>query len=371
MRFCFVISSVITKHATSKRAFGMAPHLIMGGHDVTICMQDHPDNWEAARRIPGVRVRVYPADLPPLREVNVKQAVMRDGAFDIVHVCGLGWRNFVAPVLSGQAVIVDHVELESALRGPSLARRSLQYGLEWVSLLRCDAAVAASAYLYDLFRSRLRSIRPGLPLGYLPYASDRLDTQAGTETVAAIRRGFDGRKAVLYMGGWYRSYGLFDTIKALREMRSHRRDWVALFLGRGPDGPAAAKMASDCGLADHVRFVGYVPETELPNYLAAVDVFLSPLSDTTADWARCPSKTYMYAMFDKPVVTSRIGENPRALGASGIYYEAGDVAGFARAISSAMDMGAAFKPEIPKAAHSWQTRTGQYLDWIQGWRPFP
>ena len=53
---------------------------------------------------------------------------------------------------------------------------------------------------------------------------------------------------------------------------------------------------------------GFVSESELAAYFRSASVFVAPLYDTVTDWARCPSKLFMYAAFGKPVVTAKVGE---------------------------------------------------------------
>src|SRR6516162_7196649 len=65
-------------------------------------------------------------------------------------------------------------------------------------------------------------------------------------------------------------------IKALPSIR-RRVDGAALvIIGGGPHLEALRKLATDCGVAEHVTFTGGVPAGELPAHHALADVFAMP-----------------------------------------------------------------------------------------------
>jgi len=54
------------------------------------------------------------------------------------------------------------------------------------------------------------------------------------------------------------------------------RPVIYLIAGTGPDGPRLARMADDLGVTDRVRFLGKVPEEDLPDLYRAADLFVLP-----------------------------------------------------------------------------------------------
>jgi len=66
-------------------------------------------------------------------------------------------------------------------------------------------------------------------------------------------------------------------------------------------------------LAAQVHEVGIVPIEEMPQYLAAADVLLMPLTDSVANRARFPNKLGEYLAMGKPVVTNLVGDAPEML----------------------------------------------------------
>ena len=97
----------------------------------------------------------------------------------------------------------------------------------------------------------------------------------------SIRRrlGLGDRPLLLTVGRLDRSsqYKGHDTvIRALPAIRQHTPDVAYVIAGAGNDGPRLAQLARETGVSDAVRFVGYVPDAELPLYFAACDLFIMP-----------------------------------------------------------------------------------------------
>lgn len=66
------------------------------------------------------------------------------------------------------------------------------------------------------------------------------------------------------------------VIRAVAELRHAHPDLVYVVAGDGDDRPRLEQLALDFGVADQVRFIGYVPDSELPDLYRAADVFVMP-----------------------------------------------------------------------------------------------
>ena len=99
------------------------------------------------------------------------------------------------------------------------------------------------------------------------------------------------------------------------------------------------------------------------SHFAVAHAFVCPLRDTVQDWARCPSKLFMYLPFRKPILTSPIGEAKELLGDDAFFYNPGDVEGLAGAMRRALDTDH-FTMSLDPAAHTWQARVDQFLAWL-------
>jgi glycosyltransferase involved in cell wall biosynthesis len=366
MKICFITSSTITQHATMKRAFGMANPLIEQGHYVTIVLQDSIDNRKAMEYCPSANAFYYQAGSANY-ERSQKREFLQENCFDVVHICGLGWRNALHHKSSSSTfTIMDHVELESSLSGISHLRRLLQFLLEAWSLLSYDGSVLASKYLEFLFRRRLHRLGKNRQLLYLPYAYDPQRLSLDQHKVDILHDSYPDHKLVIYMGGIYRNYGCFEILDALPILIKEYQKVKVLFIGRGPDKEEAIQYAISHGMDSFVEFKGYLHEDEIPTYLYGADVLLSPLHDTVADWARCPSKLLMYMATQKPIVTCCIGEAREYLGNDGFYYQPNSPSSLASTILQALNKSeSGWKPSYDINCHTWETRVKAWLKWIE------
>ena len=364
MHICFVTTNVITKHANMKRALGMARPLIEGGHDVTICMEDAAENRAAVNEIAGCRVLFYPKG-SWWQERKAKRRLLRSAKFDFIHLCGLGWRNALLPGFElNSPAIMDHAELESSFANTTILRRTAQWILELGSPLWYSNTVASSKYLERLFRRRTERLGLKRNILYLPFASENAIMEMGATRATELRRELGSCKLLMYTGNLYPAYGVLDLLDALIELRKSRTDWICVYTGQGPARAELEKKTEMAGLTGVIRFLGRVPEEEMAAYMKIAAVFVSPLRDTVTDWARCPSKTFMYIMFEKPIVTCRVGENLNSLGEDGFYYTPGESHSMCQAIDRALDVPSDWRPGYRKENHTWQARANEYERWL-------
>jgi glycosyltransferase involved in cell wall biosynthesis len=73
--------------------------------------------------------------------------------------------------------------------------------------------------------------------------------------------------------------GLENLILALQLVRKQRKDILLIVGGEGPLAKKLQDMARDVGLGGLVRFVGFIPEEELPSYYQMADLFVLPTKE--------------------------------------------------------------------------------------------
>jgi glycosyltransferase involved in cell wall biosynthesis len=70
--------------------------------------------------------------------------------------------------------------------------------------------------------------------------------------------------------------GLENLILAFRKIVENKPDTLLILGGEGPLAPELKSLAREVGIADLVRFTGYIPEKELPSYYQVADLFVLP-----------------------------------------------------------------------------------------------
>lgn len=107
------------------------------------------------------------------------------------------------------------------------------------------------------------------------------DFTPGDRNAARRRFGLTDEYALLTVGRLdpLEQYKGHDrVIASLPLLRRLGRNIVYLIAGEGDDLPRIRKLAEDAGVADHVRFLGYVNRSSLPTLYSAADLFVLPSS---------------------------------------------------------------------------------------------
>ena len=93
------------------------------------------------------------------------------------------------------------------------------------------------------------------------------------------------------------------TIRILPDLLKDVPDTILVVVGDGPEREDLEQLAHRLGVTDHVRFKGAVSHDEIPNYLAAADLFLS-----FYDWSNVGNPLLEAMMAGKCIVTLNNGD---------------------------------------------------------------
>ena len=122
----------------------------------------------------------------------------------------------------------------------------------------------------------------------------------------AVRRQLEiepGAPVVLYTGTFEAYQGLDLLFASMRTVLAARPDTRLVLAGGQPDQiEAARKQAAAAGIAAAAIFAGQRPAEEIPAFLDAADVLVSPRSLGT----NTPLKIYQYLRSGRPIVATRL-----------------------------------------------------------------
>jgi glycosyltransferase involved in cell wall biosynthesis len=108
---------------------------------------------------------------------------------------------------------------------------------------------------------------------------------------------------VLYTGTFEAYQGLDLLFSSMRHVLASRPDARLVLAGGRPEQIAAARgQAADAGVAGATIFAGQRPAEEIPAFLDAADVLVSPRSLGT----NTPLKIYQYLRSGRPIVATRL-----------------------------------------------------------------
>ena len=256
---------------------GFAAALVNSGADVRVV---------AARKTNGddaydadVKLNVFRAHqtLPVIRHFarawQVVRAMKGRGCDQLLWAAE--WRSgivlaFISRLFSRRLVITIHgtelLELEKS-------RFKRAFALPVYA--RASRIIAISDYVAGLIAEKLPqyahkvvTIKNGIN------AEDFSEVPDGEVTRLLERYGLEGRKIILSLCRLVPRKGIDVTLEAFSLLRKEGVDAVLVIAGTGPDEARLKTMAGALGLEDSVRFIGYVPDSEVRVWYYACDSYI-------------------------------------------------------------------------------------------------
>jgi len=152
----------------------------------------------------------------------------------------------------------------------------------------------------------VKAIEPGARTVLIENAPGSADDVATPAQAAVVRRSLgveDAAPIVLYTGTFEAYQGLDLLFDAMAIVRRTRPDARLVLAGGRPDQVTRAReQARAAGIDEVSHFAGERPAAEIPAYLLAADVLVSPRSRGT----NTPLKIYQYLRSGKPTVATRL-----------------------------------------------------------------
>lgn len=173
--------------------------------------------------------------------------------------------------------------------------------LERLMIKRSQVVIVICPQLEDV----VREIDKNVPMVLIENAMGSGDAPT-PGTGAAIRRELqlaDGVPMVLYTGTFEHYQGLDLLFDAMPAVIAARPDVRFVLMGGEPAQVDAARArVASAGIAASVLFTGQRSASDVPAYLDAADVLVSPRSTGT----NTPLKLYQYLRSGKPIVATRL-----------------------------------------------------------------
>jgi glycosyltransferase involved in cell wall biosynthesis/SAM-dependent methyltransferase len=157
--------------------------------------------------------------------------------------------------------------------------------------------------LYRIDSDRIIKIPAGADLTRFRPAPDR----------GAVRQGLglpSGVPLLLTVRNLVQRMGLDTLITALSLLRRHHPEVLLLIGGTGPLRAELEAQASSLGVGKEVRFLGYVPESDLPRFYQAADCFVLPTRELEG-FGLITAEALASAT---PVLGTPVGATPEVLG---------------------------------------------------------
>jgi glycosyltransferase involved in cell wall biosynthesis len=289
-------------------------------------------------RLPVGRVRAGPSlaklvlDVPFLLQAVWRLAV---GRFDVVHaveeaahLIGPVARLLRTPLVADvDSSIPDQLRYSGfATRGPLLA---LAEWLERRALRGAAAVITVCSSLTECVRQTAPSARV-FQIEDPPLVDP--DAPPDPQAVAELRRslGLSDAPVVFYSG----NFEPYQGVELLVDAAARTPRAQVLFMGGEADQIARIRhRAESQGAGERCLFIGPRPPSELPLYLAAVDLLASPRCRGT----NTPFKIYTYLASGRPLLATRIPTHTQLLDDSLALLVEPTPEGLAKGIESLLD----------------------------------
>jgi glycosyltransferase involved in cell wall biosynthesis len=124
------------------------------------------------------------------------------------------------------------------------------------------------------------------------------------------RLGLDSSLVVGFSGTFGKWHGIPALAESIPRVCEARPDVRWLLIGDGPLRRLVDDAVRVHGLADRVRLPGLVPHADMPAYLAACDVLVSPHGRQAdgGEFFGSPTKLFEYMAAGRPIVASAVGQ---------------------------------------------------------------
>jgi glycosyltransferase involved in cell wall biosynthesis len=258
--------------------------------------------------------------------------------YDVVHSHEEG--SFIGIVLAAMLRVPHlydmHSSLPQQLTNFAFSKSRLLHGafsfMERLVIRRSKAVIVICQHLEDT----VRSIEPAVPTVLIENAPGSGDT-AAEGAGADLRQDLgipSGVPVVLYTGT-FEAYQCLDLLfAAARQVLTQRPETRFVLAGGRPDQVEQARAAAAReGLGDAVIFAGQRPAEEIPLFLDAADVLVSPRSSGT----NTPLKIYQYLRSGRPIVATRLLTHTQVLDDQVSILTPATPEGFAAGILAAID----------------------------------
>ena len=230
------------------------------------------------------------------------------GRYDVIHSHEEG--GLIGAVLSMMLRVPHLYDMHSSLPqqlsnfafSRSKVIKSVFLAIERFMIRRSRVVIVICPSLEET----VQAIEPGARTVLIENAPGSAEDEASPEAAAAVRRSLnlDSATPVVLYTGTFEAYQGLDLLFAAMAIVKRTRPDARLVLagGRADQVTKAQAVARAAGIDDVTIFAGERPAPEIPGYLLASDLLVSPRSRGT----NTPLKIYQYLRSGKAIVATRL-----------------------------------------------------------------
>lgn len=171
---------------------------------------------------------------------------------------------------------------------------------------RCLAEADFVVTIAEAMRHEI--IKRGIPaekIGVVPNVVDvsRFEPRSKPRGLAK-RYGINGRFVLGYISNLGAREGIDNLIRAIHMLRARGFDVSGLVVGDGPERQNLEQLVEDLGLEGHVVLTGHIPNEQIEDHYALIDLFVIPRVDDRAARLVTPLKPLEAMAMEIPVIAA-------------------------------------------------------------------
>jgi glycosyltransferase involved in cell wall biosynthesis len=248
-----------------------------------------------------------------------------------------GWWGVIIAWMLGLPHLYDmHSSLPQQLTNFAYSRspivKAIFGGLERFVIRRSRVVIVICPQLEEVVRG-IDAAVPSVLIENAPGSGDTPTEGTGRDVRRSLQLAADA-PVVLYTGTFEAYQGLDLLFASMAPVLATRPDARLVLAGGRPEQVEAARRQADAaGIGAATIFAGQRPAEEIPAYLDAADVLVSPRSLGT----NTPLKIYQYLRSGRPIVATRLLTHTQVLTDDVAYLTEPTAAAFGAGILSAID----------------------------------
>ena len=356
----------------AQRLAGFEPEVVTSlGFPRTKGVTDHPETQllDGVRHHhldpgPEVDVRSLPWDVVLTRTAEMTARIADEFGPDLIQA-GTGYRGYETALVGISLAERYDIPFVYEVRGfqeqtwtSDIARSEKgeyyrrRYAQENRCMHRADAVVTIA---HAMAREIIERGIPEEKVSVVPNAVD-IDRFTPREKRDDLidRYGLRDRFVIGYISNLGAREGIDNLIRAVGLLRAQHQDIACLIAGDGPEAPRLRELVDALELEDFVRLVGHIPNAEIEDHYALIDLFVVPRIDDRASRYVTPLKPLEAMSMGLPVIVSALPALEELVdpGTRGLSFPPADPAGLAEAVNTLMT-DTATRRRFAEAGRAW------------------
>ncbi len=301
---------------TYVRALQFGKALVLAGHSATLFTVSRADRWRNLKygkdglsvvEMPNIGYKMLPGWGSGWLDILLRLRLLSTGKFDCVYGFeyqpDVAWPVYLTKKRSGYRFLSDwcdwHAGAANVFRNIKLAHRIDAYFEEKIRF-QADQISVISSLLRD------RAIHIGIPPEKIVIIEEGVNTKFIRPLPQDEMRSGFGFPMQIPIIATITDSQMNIPVEILSKIRQVIGNVKLLVIGR--KDPEVARTAIKLGLKSEVYETGFVPDADLPRYLACADVCFLPMADNLSNQARWPAKINDYLAAGRPTVISPVGD---------------------------------------------------------------